>query len=125
MSTTSQPLFIGMVNLCIKINSDITLNHAISHLTSWIILWQNEHNLFLYLPNQLNPIGSLPEAVAKMLIPFLGAPQNFMHCGPGGAWIENCQSNHTQRRVVEGVFMTDPDEPSSSQKPNLAFMFFT
>ncbi|MBW0502101.1 hypothetical protein O181_041816 [Austropuccinia psidii MF-1] len=48
-----------------------------------------------------------------------------MHCGPGGAWIENCQSNHTQTLFVEGVFMTDPNDPSSSQKPNLALMFFT
>ncbi|MBW0587403.1 hypothetical protein O181_127118 [Austropuccinia psidii MF-1] len=125
MSTPSQPLCIGMINLCIQINSDINLNHDISHLPSWIILWHNQHNLFLYLPNQLNPIGSLPEAVAKMLIPFLGAPQPFMHFGPGGAWIENCQSNPIQTLFVEGVFMTDPDEPSSSQKPNLALMFFT
>ncbi|MBW0495140.1 hypothetical protein O181_034855 [Austropuccinia psidii MF-1] len=60
-----------------------------------------------------------------MLIPFLGAPQTFMHYGPGGAWIKNCQSNPTQTLFVEGVFITDPDEPSSSQKPNLALMFFT
>ncbi|MBW0469978.1 hypothetical protein O181_009693 [Austropuccinia psidii MF-1] len=125
MSTPSQPLCIGMINLCIKINSDMTLNHDISHLPSWIILWNNKHNLFLYLPNQLNPIGSLPEAVSKALIPFLGAPQTFMHCGLDGAWIENCQSNPTQKLLVVGVFMTDADEPSSSQKPNLAFMFFT
>ncbi|MBW0539687.1 hypothetical protein O181_079402 [Austropuccinia psidii MF-1] len=114
-----------MINLFIQINSDTTLNHDISHLPSWIILRHNQHNLFLYLPNQLNPIGSLPEAVAKMFIPFLGQPQTFMHCSPGGAWIENCQSNPTQTLFVEGVFMTDPDEPSSSQKPNLALMFFT
>ncbi|MBW0482556.1 hypothetical protein O181_022271 [Austropuccinia psidii MF-1] len=48
-----------------------------------------------------------------------------MHCGPGGAWIENCQSNRTQTLFVEGVFMTDANDPSSSQKPNLALMFFT
>ncbi|MBW0554830.1 hypothetical protein O181_094545 [Austropuccinia psidii MF-1] len=48
-----------------------------------------------------------------------------MHCGPGGAWIGNCQSNPTQTLFVEGVFITDPNDPSSSQKPNLALMFFT
>ncbi|MBW0532866.1 hypothetical protein O181_072581 [Austropuccinia psidii MF-1] len=48
-----------------------------------------------------------------------------MHCGLGVAWIENCQSNPTKSLFVEGVFMTDPNDPSSSQKPNLAFMFFT
>ncbi|MBW0577454.1 hypothetical protein O181_117169 [Austropuccinia psidii MF-1] len=48
-----------------------------------------------------------------------------MHCGPGGAWIENCQSNPTQILSVEGVFMTDANDPSSSQKPNLELMFFT
>ncbi|MBW0558883.1 hypothetical protein O181_098598 [Austropuccinia psidii MF-1] len=53
------------------------------------------------------------------------APQTFMHCGPGGERIENFHSNPTQTLFVEGVFMTDPDEPSSSQKPNLALMFFT
>ncbi|MBW0506365.1 hypothetical protein O181_046080 [Austropuccinia psidii MF-1] len=47
-----------------------------------------------------------------------------MHCGPGGAWIENFQSNTTQTLFVEGVFMTDPNDPSSSQKPNLELMFF-
>ncbi|MBW0551422.1 hypothetical protein O181_091137 [Austropuccinia psidii MF-1] len=41
-----------------------------------------------------------------------------MHCGPG-------QFNPNQTLFFEGVFMTDPDEPSSSQKPNLALMFFT
>ncbi|MBW0533105.1 hypothetical protein O181_072820 [Austropuccinia psidii MF-1] len=51
--------------------------------------------------------------------------QTFMHWGPGGAWIENCQSNPTQTLFVEGVFMTDANNPSSSQKPNLALMFFT
>ncbi|MBW0551898.1 hypothetical protein O181_091613 [Austropuccinia psidii MF-1] len=114
MSTPSQPLCIGMINICIKINSDITLNNDISSLRSWIILLNNQHILFLYLPNQLNPIGSLPEAVAETLIPFLRAPQTLMHCGPGGAWIENCQSNPNQTLFVKGVFMTDPDEPSSS-----------
>ncbi|MBW0474941.1 hypothetical protein O181_014656 [Austropuccinia psidii MF-1] len=59
-----------------------------------------------------------------MLIPFLGAPQTFIYCGPGEAWIENFQSNPTQKLFVEGVFMTDPNDPPSSQKPNLAFMFF-
>ncbi|MBW0473955.1 hypothetical protein O181_013670 [Austropuccinia psidii MF-1] len=48
-----------------------------------------------------------------------------MHCGPGGEWIQNCQSNPPQTLFVEGVFMTDPNDPSSSQKPNLALMFFT
>ncbi|MBW0490045.1 hypothetical protein O181_029760 [Austropuccinia psidii MF-1] len=48
-----------------------------------------------------------------------------MHCGPGGAWIENCQSNPTQTLFVEGGFMTDQHDPSSSQKPNLVSMFFT
>ncbi|MBW0534711.1 hypothetical protein O181_074426 [Austropuccinia psidii MF-1] len=48
-----------------------------------------------------------------------------MHCGPGGAWIENFQTNPTQTLFVEGVFMNDPNDPSSYQKPNLALMFFT
>ncbi|MBW0545917.1 hypothetical protein O181_085632 [Austropuccinia psidii MF-1] len=48
-----------------------------------------------------------------------------MHCCPGGPWIENCQSNPTQTLFVEGVFITDANDPSSSQKPNLALMFFT
>ncbi|MBW0463484.1 hypothetical protein O181_003199 [Austropuccinia psidii MF-1] len=47
-----------------------------------------------------------------------------MHCGPGGAWIENCQSNPTQTLSIEGVFITDQHDPSSSQKPNIALMFF-
>ncbi|MBW0551262.1 hypothetical protein O181_090977 [Austropuccinia psidii MF-1] len=59
-----------------------------------------------------------------MLIPFLGAPQTFMHCAPCGALIENFQSNPTQSLFVEGVFMTDKNDPSSSQKPNLVLMFF-
>ncbi|MBW0470618.1 hypothetical protein O181_010333 [Austropuccinia psidii MF-1] len=49
----------------------------------------------------------------------------FMHCGPGGAWIENCQSKPTQTLFVEGVFMNDKHDPSSSQKLNLGLMFFT
>ncbi|MBW0510621.1 hypothetical protein O181_050336 [Austropuccinia psidii MF-1] len=48
-----------------------------------------------------------------------------MHCGPGGAWIENCQTNPTQTLFAEGVFMTDTNDPCSSQKPNLSLMFFT
>ncbi|MBW0512080.1 hypothetical protein O181_051795 [Austropuccinia psidii MF-1] len=48
-----------------------------------------------------------------------------MHCGSGGAWTENCHSNPPQKLFVEGVFMTDPNDPSSSQKPNLLLMFFT
>ncbi|MBW0486024.1 hypothetical protein O181_025739 [Austropuccinia psidii MF-1] len=48
-----------------------------------------------------------------------------MHCGPGGTWIENFQSNPTQTLFVEAVFMTDQHNPSSAQKPNLALMFFT
>ncbi|MBW0460904.1 hypothetical protein O181_000619 [Austropuccinia psidii MF-1] len=48
----------------------------------------------------------------------------FIHCGPAGACIENCQSNPTQTLFVEGVFMTDQHDSSSSQKPNLALMFF-
>ncbi|MBW0578874.1 hypothetical protein O181_118589 [Austropuccinia psidii MF-1] len=59
------------------------------------------------------------------MIPILGAPQTLMDYGPGGEWIENCQSNPTQTLFVEGVFMTDPNDSCSSQKPNLALMFFT
>ncbi|MBW0522789.1 hypothetical protein O181_062504 [Austropuccinia psidii MF-1] len=125
MSTPSQPLSIGMINICIQINRDITLNPDSSHLASWIILWRDQHNIFVYLPNHQNTIGSLPETVSKTLIPFLRAPQTFMHCGPGGVWIENCQSNPTQTLSFEGVFMTDPKDLFSSQKPNLALMFFT
>ncbi|MBW0485055.1 hypothetical protein O181_024770 [Austropuccinia psidii MF-1] len=124
MSTPSQPLCIGMINICIQINRDMTLNPDNSHLASWIILWHNQHSIFVYLPNHQNTIGSLPGTLSKMLIPFLGAPQTFMHCGPGGAWIENCQSTPTQILFVEGVFITDPNDPCSSQKPNLALMFF-
>ncbi|MBW0486230.1 hypothetical protein O181_025945 [Austropuccinia psidii MF-1] len=49
----------------------------------------------------------------------------FMHCGTGGSWIENCQSNPTKTSLVEGVLITDQYDPSSSQKPNVALMFFT
>ncbi|MBW0541633.1 hypothetical protein O181_081348 [Austropuccinia psidii MF-1] len=101
MSTPSQPLFIGMINICIQINHDIALNPDNSHLASLIILWHNQHNIFVYLPNHQNTIGSLPGTLSKMLIPFLGAPQTFMHCGPGGAWISNCQSNPTQTLFVD------------------------
>ncbi|MBW0486211.1 hypothetical protein O181_025926 [Austropuccinia psidii MF-1] len=124
MSAPSQPLCIGMINFCIQINHDTTLNPDNSHLASWIILWHNQHNIFVYLPNHQRAIGSLPGTLSKTLIPFLWAPQTFMHCGPGGAWIENCQSNPTQTLFVEGVFMTYPNDPCSSQKPNLALMFF-
>ncbi|MBW0546306.1 hypothetical protein O181_086021 [Austropuccinia psidii MF-1] len=125
MSTPSQPLCIGMINICIQSNRDITLNPDNSNLASWIIIWHNQHKIFVYLPNNQNTIGSLPGTLSKTLIPFLGAPQTFMHCGPGGAWIENCQTNPTQTLFVGGVFMTDPNDPCSSQKPNLVFMFFT
>ncbi|MBW0589266.1 hypothetical protein O181_128981 [Austropuccinia psidii MF-1] len=37
----------------------------------------------------------------------------------------NCQSNPTQTLFVEGVFITEPNDPSASQKPNLALMFST
>ncbi|MBW0521055.1 hypothetical protein O181_060770 [Austropuccinia psidii MF-1] len=114
-----------MINIHIRVNGDITLNPDNSHLASWIILWHNQHNIFVYVPNHQNTIGSLPGTLSKILLPFLGAPQTLTHCGPGGAWIENCQSNPTQTSFVEGVFMTDPNVPSPSKKPNLAFMFFT
>ncbi|MBW0492971.1 hypothetical protein O181_032686 [Austropuccinia psidii MF-1] len=125
MSTPSQPLCSGMINICIQINSDITSKIDNSHLDSWIILWHNQHNIFVYLPNRQNTIGSLPRTHSSTLIPFIGAPQMFMHCGPGGKWIEDFQSNPTQTLFVDGVFMRDPNDPSSSQKPNLALMFFT
>ncbi|MBW0501264.1 hypothetical protein O181_040979 [Austropuccinia psidii MF-1] len=125
MSTPSQPLCIGMINIFIQINRDITLNPDNSHLDSWIILWHNQHSIFVYLPNHQNTIGSLPGTLSNTLIPFFVVPQNFMNCGPGGAWIENCQSNPTQTLFVGGVFMTDQHSPSSSHKPNLALMFFT
>ncbi|MBW0558565.1 hypothetical protein O181_098280 [Austropuccinia psidii MF-1] len=48
-----------------------------------------------------------------------------MHCGPGGEWMENCQSNPPQILFFEGVFMTDANDHSSSQKPNIGLMFFT
>ncbi|MBW0481129.1 hypothetical protein O181_020844 [Austropuccinia psidii MF-1] len=124
MSAPSQPLCIGMINICIPITRDITLNPDNSHLPSWIILWHNKHNIFVYLPNHQNTISSLPGTLSKTLIPFLWVPQTFMHCGPGGEWIENCQSNPTQTLFVEGVFMTDQKDPCSSQKPNLALLFF-
>ncbi|MBW0477743.1 hypothetical protein O181_017458 [Austropuccinia psidii MF-1] len=103
-----------MINLFHQIHSDITLNNDNSHLPSWIIVLHNQHILFLNLPNKMHPIGSLPKPLAKILIPFLGAPQAFMHCGPGGAWIENCQSNPTQTLFVEAAYMTNPGEPSTS-----------
>ncbi|MBW0479342.1 hypothetical protein O181_019057 [Austropuccinia psidii MF-1] len=96
MSTPSQPICIGMIYICIQRNGDIASNPDNSHLASWIILWNHKHNIFVYLPNHQNTIGSLPGTLSKTLIPFLGAPQTFMHCGPGGAWIGNCQSNPTQ-----------------------------
>ncbi|MBW0571160.1 hypothetical protein O181_110875 [Austropuccinia psidii MF-1] len=125
MSTPSQPLCIWMINIRIQINGDITLNPDNSRLASLFILCHNHHNIFLYLPKHQHAIGSLPGALSKMLIPFLGAPQTFTHCGPGGGWIENCQSNPAQTLFVEGVFMTDANVPSPSQKPNLALRFFT
>ncbi|MBW0536947.1 hypothetical protein O181_076662 [Austropuccinia psidii MF-1] len=125
MSTPSQPLCIRMINICIQINGDITLNPDNSHLASWIILWDNQHNIFVYLHNHQHAIGSLPGTHSKMLTPILGAPQTFMHCGPGWAWIKNYQSNPAQTLFGEGLFMTDANDPSSSQKPNLELMFFT
>ncbi|MBW0482285.1 hypothetical protein O181_022000 [Austropuccinia psidii MF-1] len=125
MSTPCPPLCIGMIHICIQIHSDIALNPDNSHLASWIILWHNKHNIFVYLHNHQHAIGSVPGSLSQTLIPFLGEPQTFMHCGPGGAWIENCQFNPTQTLFVEGVFITDANDPSSSQKPNLALMFFT
>ncbi|MBW0467715.1 hypothetical protein O181_007430 [Austropuccinia psidii MF-1] len=118
MSTSSQPL-------CISINSNIFLASDNFNLASWIILWHNKHHVFIYLPNQLNPIGSLPETLAKMLIPFLREPQDFMHCGPGGAWIENIQSNPNQTLFVEALLMPDQNYTSSSQQPNISPMFLT
>ncbi|MBW0470880.1 hypothetical protein O181_010595 [Austropuccinia psidii MF-1] len=112
MSTPSQPLCIGMINILIQMNSDITPKIVNSHLDFCIILWNNEHNIFLYLPNNQHTIGSLTGTLSNMLVPFLAAPQTLMNCGPGGAWIENCQSNPTQKVFVEGVFMTDPNHPS-------------
>ncbi|MBW0510039.1 hypothetical protein O181_049754 [Austropuccinia psidii MF-1] len=114
-----------MINIYIQINSYITSKVHNFHLDSWIILWHNQHNIFVHIPTHHNAIGPLPGTLSKTLIPFLGAPQTFMHCGPGGVWIENCPSNPTQSLFVEGVYMTDPNYPSSSQKPNLVLMFFT
>ncbi|MBW0533950.1 hypothetical protein O181_073665 [Austropuccinia psidii MF-1] len=125
MSTPSQQLCIWIINICIQINGDITLNPDNSNLASWIILWHNQHNIFVYLPKHQHSIGSLPGTLSEMLIPLLGAPQTFMPCGPGGAWIEDCQSNPTQTLFVEGVFMTDTNDPTRSQRPNLVLMFFT
>ncbi|MBW0584699.1 hypothetical protein O181_124414 [Austropuccinia psidii MF-1] len=125
MSTPSQPLCIGMINIHIQMNGDITLNPDNSHLASRIILWHNQHNIFVYLPNHQNTIGSFHGTLSKTLIPFLWEPQTFMPCGPGGEWIQNCQTNPTQTLVVEGGFMTDPNDPCLSQKPNIALMFFT
>ncbi|MBW0532889.1 hypothetical protein O181_072604 [Austropuccinia psidii MF-1] len=125
MSTPSQPLCIAIINIFIQINCDLTLNPYNSHLASSIILWNNQHNIFIYIPNHQNTIGSLHGTLSKTLLPFLGAPQTFMPFGPGGAWIENFQSNPTQTLFVEGVFMNDPNNPFSSQKPNQALMFFT
>ncbi|MBW0572484.1 hypothetical protein O181_112199 [Austropuccinia psidii MF-1] len=125
MSTPSQPLCIKIINIFILINCDITLNPDNSHLASWIILWHNKHSIFVYLPNHQHAIGSFPGTLSKTLIPILGAPQTLMHCGPGGAWIENCQSNIIETLFVEGVFMTNANDPSLSQKPHLALMFFT
>ncbi|MBW0507860.1 hypothetical protein O181_047575 [Austropuccinia psidii MF-1] len=103
MAIPSQPPCIGMINICIQINRDITSNPDISHLASWIILWHNQHNIFVYIPNHQNTIGSLPCTLSKTLIPFLGAPQTFIHCGPGGAWIENCQSNPTHCLEIKQI----------------------
>ncbi|MBW0550503.1 hypothetical protein O181_090218 [Austropuccinia psidii MF-1] len=125
MSTPSKPLFIGIINICIKINSDIAFQTDNSNLDSWIILWKNQNNIFVYLPNHQHTIGSIPGALSKKLIPFLGVPQTFMHCPPGLTWIETSQSNPTKKLFVEGVFMKVQNEPSSSQQPNLALMFFT
>ncbi|MBW0476208.1 hypothetical protein O181_015923 [Austropuccinia psidii MF-1] len=111
MSTLSQPPCIGMINICNQINCDITLNPENSHLASWIILWHNQHNIFIYLPTHQNTIGSLPGTLSKTLIAFLGAPQRFMRFGPVGPCIENCQTNPTQTLFVEGVFMTDAKDP--------------
>ncbi|MBW0471239.1 hypothetical protein O181_010954 [Austropuccinia psidii MF-1] len=125
MSTPSQPLFIGMINICIQTNSYIASKIDNFHLDSWIILCHNQHNIFVYLLKHQNPIGSLAGTLSNMFIPFLGVPQTFMCCGPGGEWIEKFQSNPTQTLFVEGLFRTDQHDPSSSQKPNLALMFFT
>ncbi|MBW0529012.1 hypothetical protein O181_068727 [Austropuccinia psidii MF-1] len=100
MSTPSQPLCIEIINICIQINRDITLNPDNSHIASCIILWHNQQNIFVYLPNHKNNIGSLPGTLSKMLIPCLGALQTLMKCGRDGAWIPNCQTNCTQTLFV-------------------------
>ncbi|MBW0499696.1 hypothetical protein O181_039411 [Austropuccinia psidii MF-1] len=123
MSTPSQPLCIEMVNLCSRINRDISLHTENSHLDSWIILWHNQHIIFVYLPNFQHTIGPLPETLSKILIPFLGEPQTFIHCGTGGAWIENFKSNPTKTLFVEGVLITDQHDSSPYQRPHLALMF--
>ncbi|MBW0475930.1 hypothetical protein O181_015645 [Austropuccinia psidii MF-1] len=114
-----------MINIPIQINSDKTSKFHNFNIYSWIILWHNQHNIFVYLPNHQHAIGSLPGTISKPLIPLVEAPQTFMHCGPGGAWIEDCQSNPTQTLFVWGEFMNFPNDSSSSQKPNLVLMFFT
>ncbi|MBW0479468.1 hypothetical protein O181_019183 [Austropuccinia psidii MF-1] len=114
-----------MINICINLNSDITLHTDNSHLDSWIIPWHNQHNIFIYLSNHQHTIGSLPGTLFNNLIPFLGATQTFMHCGPGGVCTENFQSNPTQPLFVDGVFITDPNDNSSAEKPNIVLMFFT
>ncbi|MBW0526056.1 hypothetical protein O181_065771 [Austropuccinia psidii MF-1] len=124
MSTPSQPLCIGMINLCIEINSNISLNTPNSHSDSWIILWHNQHNIFIYPLNQQHTIDSLPGPLSNTFILSLWEPQTFIHCGCGGEWIENYQSNPAQTLFVEGILITDQNEPSSSQKHNLALMFF-
>ncbi|MBW0553810.1 hypothetical protein O181_093525 [Austropuccinia psidii MF-1] len=125
MSTPSQAPCSEMIDICIQINHDITSNPDNHHLAFWIFLWHNEHNILVYLPNHQNTIDSLPGTLSNTLIPFLGEPQTFMHCGPGGAWIENFQSNPTKTLFVEGVFMTYQHDPSSSHKPNLPLKFFS
>ncbi|MBW0465614.1 hypothetical protein O181_005329 [Austropuccinia psidii MF-1] len=125
MSNCSQPLYIGMINLCIEISSNIYSHTDNSHTDSWIILWHNQQKIFLYLHNKQNTIGSLPGTLSNMLRPFFGEPQTFMRCSSGGEWIEKFQSNPTQTLFAEKVFMTDQYDPSLSQKPNILLMFFT
>ncbi|MBW0472555.1 hypothetical protein O181_012270 [Austropuccinia psidii MF-1] len=67
----------------------------------------------------------LPAPLSTTLLPYLGAPQTFMHCGPGGAFIENFQSNPTETLFVEGVLITDKNYHTSSQQPDLQLMLFT
>ncbi|MBW0475545.1 hypothetical protein O181_015260 [Austropuccinia psidii MF-1] len=108
MSTPSKPPCIGMINICIQINCDITLNPDNSHLASWIILWHNQHSIFAYLPNHQNTIGSLPGTLSKMLIPFLGAPQTFMHCGPArNLWANSPPgSTFNARHIITNKFVS-------------------